>query len=369
MTTLDNRALNRARLHRQWLTEPRDTTALAAMEHLVGMQAQLGDPPYYQLWSRLRDFRTDDLSAALDDRTAVRVALMRGTIHLVTAADALRLRPLVQPYLTATMFNGSVSGKRIVGVDADELAAEGQRLLAEGPLHVDDLGAGLAKRFDGFAATDLAYGLRCLLPLIQTPPRGVWGKGGGLTYASTRQWLGAEPELDPDAALVAAIPRYLAAYGPASIQDFQTWSSRTRTAAAFERLRDQLVVHHDTTGRELFDLPGRALPDPDRPLEPMLLGSFDNILLSHRDREFIISKDAQKRVFTHNGIVKGTILLDGFVAGSWKPALRKKTARIDVEPFTALSKRQRERLEHTALELLDFAAPGVEDRTVDFAPV
>lgn len=367
MTTLDTRALNRARLHRQWLTEPRRATVHEAMEHLVGLQAQQGDPPYYQLWTRLAGFRTDELSDALCDRSAVRVVLMRGTIHLVTAADALRLRPVVQPYLSQTLFNGGEHGKLIVGVDVEALAAEGRRLLAEAPLSAEDLAAALEQRFDGYPGMSLVYGLRGLLPLIQTPPRGVWGQGGGLTYASTGQWLDSEDQLDPEAALDQTIPRYLAAYGPATVQDFQAWSSRTRTAAAFERLRDRLVVHHDTAGRELFDLPGAATPDADLPLEPLLLGGFDNILLSHKDREFILSKAAQKRVFTQNGIVKGTILVDGFVAGSWKPTLRKQIARIDVEPFTALTKRQREQLEQRALRLLDFAAPNAETRTVDFA--
>lgn len=367
MTTLDDRALNRARLHRQWLTEPRAATVSDAMEHLVGMQAQQGDPPYYQLWSRLRDFRIDDLSAALHDRVAVRVVLMRGTIHLVTARDALLLRPVVQPYLTQTIFNGSQSGRRLVGIDPDALVAEGRRLLAEAPLSADDLGAGLAERFPGFAGNDLAYGLRGLLPLIQVPPRGVWGLSGGLTYASTRQWLGAEPEPDPEAALDAAIPRYLAAYGPASIQDFQAWSGRTRAAAGFERLRDRLIVHHDRHGRQLFDLPELDLPDPDTAVVPTLLGAFDNILLSHQDRGFILGDVPVKRVITQNGLVNGTVLIDGFVGGTWKPTLKKKSARVDIAAFAPLTTTDRDHLESEARRLLDLVAPGVDDRTVAFA--
>lgn len=366
MKTLDARALNRARLHRQWLTERRDATPLQAMEHLVGMQAQLGDPPYYQLWTRLKDFRTEDLSRALHDRSAVRVVLMRGTIHLVAAADALRLRPVVQPYLSQTLFSGGEHGKQIVGVDVGALVAEGRRLLADKPQSADDLAAALQERFGDYPGPSLVYGLRGAMPLIQTPPRGVWGQGGGLTYASTGQWLDSDCELDPETALDEAIPRYLAAYGPATIQDFQTWSSRTRTAAAFERLRDRLVVHRDDNGRELFDVPGAETPDGRQPLEPLLLGAFDNILLSHKEREFIISKAAQQRVFTQNGIIKGTILIDGFVAGSWRPTLKKKSARVDIEAFSTLTARQREQLEHRALRLLDFAAPDADDRTVEF---
>ncbi|ADD45093.1 winged helix DNA-binding domain-containing protein [Stackebrandtia nassauensis] len=366
MKTFDDRALNRARLHRQWLTERRDATPLETMEHLVGMQGQLGDPPYFQLWSRLNDFTTDDLSTLLEDRRAVRVVLMRGTIHLVSARDALTLRTLVQPYLSKTVFNGSEYGKRIQGVDPEALVEAGRRLLADKPLHVDELGAGLAEQFDGYAGGDLAYGLRGLMPLIQTPPRGVWGQGGGLTYASTGQWLGADPDTDWDAALDAAIPRYLAAYGPATIQDFQTWSSLTRTAPAFARLRDRLIVHRDAAGRELYDLPDIELPDLDGPLKPLLLGGFDNILLSHREREFVISKPAQKKVFRQNAMMKGTILIDGLVVGTWFTTLKKKTALLTFEPFESLSAKNRRYLEGEGERLLDFAAGTAETRTVEF---
>ncbi|MGH8875753.1 MAG: winged helix DNA-binding domain-containing protein [Stackebrandtia sp.] len=364
MSTIDRRTLNRTRLRRQWLTEPREATPVRAMEHLVGLQAQLGDPPYYQLWSRLANFTVDDLSASLLDKSAVRVALMRGTIHLVSARDCLALRPVLQASMDKTLFNGSQYGKRVTGVDLADLIAEGRRLLAAAPLSNDVLASGLAERFPGYAGTDLAYVLRCAMPLIQVPPRGVWGEGGALTYASTSQWLGAEPAATPDVDDV--IRRYLAAFGPATIQDFQVWAGLTQTKPAFERLRDRLVVHHDADGRELFDLPELELADPDEPLAPVVLGPFDNILLSHRDREFVISKAAQKRVFTQNGIVKGTILIDGFVAASWKPVLKKKSARIEIEPFETLNSKVRQSIASRARRLLDFAAPDADSHAVEF---
>lgn len=364
-TRLSVRALNRARLDRQWLLQPRDASPMEAMEYLVGLQAQAGDAPYYQLWSRLTHFSLDDLSRLLTSRRAVRVVLMRGTIHMVSARDCARLRPIVQPFLDRVTFNGSSAGKRLVGLDSAELVSCGLDLLAGGPLHVDELGERLAERFSSFAGPDLAYALRCATPLIQVPPRGVWGKGGGLVYASAQQWLPA-PE-DPQPTLEETILRYLAAFGPASVQDFQTWSSLTRTGEAFQRLRSRLVSYSDESGQELFDLVDTPLPDPDTPVRTKLLGAFDNILLSHADRRHIISKPDQKRLFTHNGLVRGPVLIDGFVAGLWKPAMKAKTATVRFEAFCGWSSADRELLEAEALRLLDFAGGTAAKRIVEFA--
>ncbi|MEV6110636.1 winged helix DNA-binding domain-containing protein [Streptomyces sp. NPDC051940] len=364
MGVLSTRALNRALLERQWLTGRRDATPVEAMEHLAGLQAQAGDAPYYQLYSRLEGFTTDTLSEALTSRAAVRVVLMRGTIHMVSARDALRMRAVVQPFLDSVLFN-STYGQKCVGLDPDAVATAARKVLAEGPLPADELGARLAGRWPDREPGALTYLARCLLPLVQVPPRGVWGEGGGLVYALADQWLDGESATDP--APDDLVLRYLAAFGPASVADAQKWSSLSGLAAAFERLRPRLVSYRDEHGRELFDLAGTELPDPDTKIAPFLLGPFDNALLSHADRTRIIDKDHVKRVFTQNGLVRGGVMLDGFVAGLWKPVLKRRSAVVEVEPFRALKARERTAVERLAGEVLDFAAPGVERRSVVFS--
>ena len=98
---LSGRALNRALLDRQLLLRrdplpaaagPRTDRVIETVEHLVGLQAQAPFPPYYGLLSRLDGFRPADLAELLLTRKVVRIGLMRGTIHLVSADDCLRLR-------------------------------------------------------------------------------------------------------------------------------------------------------------------------------------------------------------------------------------------------------------------------------------
>ncbi len=96
---LSLRALNRATLERQLLLRRSAMAPLAAVEHLVGMQAQLPLNPYLGLWSRLEAFDPESLGSLVLDRSVVRVPVMRSTIHLVTADDCLTLRALAQPVL------------------------------------------------------------------------------------------------------------------------------------------------------------------------------------------------------------------------------------------------------------------------------
>ena len=125
---LSRRALNRALLDRQLLLRRaplpggtgRTGRVIGTVEHLAGLQAQAPFPPYYGLWSRLDGFRPEDLAGLILDRRVVRIALMRGTIHLVSARDCLLLRPLVQPVLDRAV---TTFGKQLAGVDSNAVAA------------------------------------------------------------------------------------------------------------------------------------------------------------------------------------------------------------------------------------------------------
>src|ERR687896_1107846 len=115
---LDRRALNRAFLARQLLLRRHPMTALDAIEHLAGMQAQLPTAPYVGLWTRLDGFAHAELAGLLTDPAVVRIALMRSTVHLVTAPDCLALRPVIQPCLDRAL--KGTFGKRLDGLDVAE---------------------------------------------------------------------------------------------------------------------------------------------------------------------------------------------------------------------------------------------------------
>src|SRR5258708_5949278 len=194
---LSSRALNRALLERQLLLRRAPLAAAATIERLVGMQAQVPNSPYVGLWTRLEGFQPGELAALIEGRQAVRIALMRSTIHLVTAGDCLALRPLLRPVLERSLTSGHTWGRHLVGLDLAQLVAAARALLDERPLTTAELGRLLHERFPDRDATSLAYATRDLVPLVQVPPRGVWGSSGQTRLAAAETWLGRPLAPDP----------------------------------------------------------------------------------------------------------------------------------------------------------------------------
>jgi winged helix DNA-binding protein len=371
---LSRRAVNRALLARQLLlNRPRLPAAgparaaqvTSTIEHLVGLQAQAPFPPYYGLHSRLDGFRPEDLAALITGRGVVRIALMRGTIHLVSARDCLPLRQLVQPVIDRGL--RGAFGPQLAGVDPAALAAAGRSLVEAEPMTFSQLGQALAARWPDHPPAALAQAVRAFVPLVQLPPRAVWGKAGQSVHTSAEHWLGlpgpvpAGGPADP-AALARLVTRYLGAFGPATVRDVQAWSGLTGLKAVLEQLRPCLVAFRDEQGAELFDLPTAPRPGGDVPAPPRLVAEFDNLVLSHAERSRVISPGAASRISTVNGVIPGTVLIDGFVTGMWRLDRARKTATLTIELFGPESahgpRSARDALAAEAGRVLAFAAPG-----------
>ncbi|KRE59564.1 winged helix DNA-binding domain-containing protein [Paenibacillus sp. Soil750] len=358
-SVLGRRALNRALLERQLLLRRVKLPAFEAIEHLVGLQAQAPNPPYYALWARLEEFRQEELSQLIEERKAVRIAMMRSTIHLVSARDCLELRPLVQG-VHDRAFTGTY-GKSLAGLDAQALAAAGRALVEAKPMTFSEIGKRLREEWPDRDPDALAAAIRTLVPLVQVPPRGLWGLSGQALHTSAELWLGSSLSSVPK--LEIMIQRYLSAFGPASVKDMQAWSGLTRLREVLEKLRPDLICFRDEQGNELFDLPDAPRPDPAIAAPPRFLGEFDNILLSHADRSRIIDDTYRNRVFTKNGIIRSVILVDGFVRGIWNIKRESGTATLTIEPFRSLSSQEQDELVVEGAKLLKFAA--VDDLTHD----
>ncbi len=353
--TLDRRTLNRALLARQLLLERGKPAVLAALEHLVGLQAQSPQAPYVGLWSRVERFEPDELSRLLEERRAVRIVLMRSTIHLVGAKDCLALRPLVQ--LASERGLRGNYGPALEGLDLEAVARAGREILSRGPLTASELGPLLHERWPERDPHALAMVVRALVPLVQIPPRGLWGKSGRPALAPAESWLGRPLAAEPS--VERLVLRYLAAFGPASVRDAQVWSGLTRLGEVFERLGPALRAFRDETGTELLDVEDGPLPDRDTPAPPRFLPEYDNVLLSHADRTRIAARGDVTRVFT-----KGGLLVDGFLAGRWGVKRARGSARLEVELFRRLPKADRSAAVEEGERLLVFLAPDAGTRAV-----
>lgn len=356
---LTTRALNRALLARQDLLDRGTMPAMAMVEHLVGMQAQNPGDPYVALWSRLVDFDPAELSSAIETRQAVRMALLRMTLHLTTADDAVAIRPVVAG-IGSRVFRSTAFAKALVGIETEAVAEAGRAILESEALTTAELGGRLASRWPARDAVALANAVTFHVPLVQVPPRGLWRRSGRTRWRTAEAWLGRQ--LDGDSTPDGVIRRYLRAFGPASVQDIATWSRLTGVQPIVERLRPELRVFRSEAGKELFDVPDGPLPDPETPAPPRLLPEYDNLVLAHADRRRIIAPEAVGRL---TGFV-GTILVDGFVAGQWRLDRTKTVASIVLDPFVRLAVIDREALIAEADRLVGFLAPEVSERAVRF---
>ena len=360
---LDQRALNRALLARQMLLERQHVPVVEAVEHLVALQAQVPVDPYVCLWSRLDGFAGEQLSGLLAERAVVRASLLRCTIHLTSGRDALAIWPLLRAVLERGFYSGSPFGRRLAGMDVAPLLALGRKLIDEKPRTRAELRPLLAAEWPDRDRDSLVYALAYLEPLVQIPPRGLWGRSGQPTWARTETWLAAPLETQPS--IDRLVLRYLEAFGPASVPDAQEWSGLTRLKDVFERLRPGLLAFRNETGRELFDLPDAPRPDPDTPAPIRFLPQYDNVLLGHADRSRIIP-DAVRGV-SWPVVWVGPFLVDGLVSGTWRIESIGSLARIELSPFTAPPATQRDELADEARRLLEFLRPAARSREVRFA--
>lgn len=360
---LGPRALNRALLERQLLLRRADLPVPQAVERLVGLQAQASMPPYYGLWSRLEGFDPHELGRMLTDREAVRLTLMRGTVHLVTVRDALLLRPLMQVAIERT-HNGAF-GRRMGGADLVELESAVRELLDGEPLTARELGRRLVERGIGEDVEAIGNATRVHVPLVQVPPRGVWGKSGQAKYAAIESWIGRGLEAEP--AIDDVVLRYLAGFGPASVMDMQNWSGLTKLGEAFERLRPRLLTFRDEDGRELFDLPDAPRPDPGLSAPVRFLGEFDNALLGHADRRRVIPEDFPWKEMLAPGRFVNNLLVDGMLRGTWWIEREgKRRATLGIRPFRELAGGEREEVAAEAERMIEFAAFDATARDVRF---
>ncbi|HTJ59842.1 MAG TPA: winged helix DNA-binding domain-containing protein [Candidatus Saccharimonadales bacterium] len=354
---LSDRELNRALLARQLLLKRAALAPAAAIERLAGLQAQWAPAPYIGLWSRLAKFGIADLERALAARTVVKATLMRGTLHLVSAADY----PALCIATTRTRAGRWAPAARRIA-DGERVHAETLRY-AQRPRTRAELAdflttQGISRELSGpmlwwLIATDGW--------LVHVPPSGTWAfrKSGDLIAADA--WLRTARRPTIDAAVQLTLTRHLAAFGPATIEDVSSWSSipTPTIRAALDAMSSKIRTFSDPRGRTLFDLKGAALPAGDTAAPVRYLPKWDSTLLAYAppERVRILSEAHRRTVIAKNGDVAQTILVDGMVAGTWAIAAKPAVATISVSPFGRVSKADRLALAEEGERLARFIAP------------
>ncbi|MEU6876717.1 winged helix DNA-binding domain-containing protein [Streptomyces sp. NPDC046712] len=315
------RGLNRSTLARQLLLRREAIGAAEAVRRVVALQAQQPASPYLALWNRTAAFDPTELDGAFAVGTVVKSTLMRITLHAVHADDYRPFREAVHPLLRSGRLGGRFAESGLTPADADALVPE-LLAFADRPRTNAEYEAWLEQRVGAMPKSGAWWGLRHYTPLLHAPTTPPWSFGERPAYVAPPDPPATpEPEVS-DAALRTLVLRYLQGFGPASVADVAQFAlvQRARVRKALAALTDELERCEGPDGEELFDIPDAPRPDEDTPAPPRLMAMWDSTLLAYADRGRVIPPDYRTLVIRRNGDVLPTLLIDGYVAGVWRPA-------------------------------------------------
>ncbi len=355
------RELNRATLARQMLLARETLPVPAAIERLIGLQAQLASAPYVGLWTRLRDFRCEDLAREIENRKVVKATLMRATLHLCTAEDYVRFRTALKPMLIGAA--SAIAKQRGQDFDLDKVLKAARKFIGEKPRSFAEISDMVTKLMPDHDVGAMRYSVRTHIPMVQVPVTTGWSYSNKPEFTLAESWIGRP--ISPDDNLRELVPRYLAAFGPASVTDAQTWLG-LKLKETFEKLKPELQTYRGEGRLELFDLPDAPLPTEDVPAPVRFLPEYDNLLLSHSNRTRVIADEYRSKVYLPGLRVAATILVDGFVRGAWKIEKSKTAATLVIEPFEKLTKKDRVALTEEGERLVRFVESKVKSFEVRF---
>ncbi|MEO8395125.1 MAG: winged helix DNA-binding domain-containing protein [Chloroflexota bacterium] len=356
------RELNRATLARQMLLAREPLPIPTVIERLGGLQAQMAQPPYVGLWTRITDFQRDDLAQLITNHQIVKATWIRATLHLLSAADYALFRATLQPVLEGA--SAEIAKRRGGDFDIPYVLTTARAFIAETPRTFAEITTMLEALLPDVDVGSMRYTVRTHVPMVQVPTSTTWSYPGNPQFTLADSWIGQSFSTEAD--FHALFFRYLAAFGPASATDMQTWSGLAKLKDVVEALRPELVVYRDEQNREIFDLPEMTLPDSDTSVPVRFLPEFDNLLLSHTKRTRVVADSYRPKVYLPGLRVAATILVDGFVAGTWTTEKKKGVATLTIVPFGTLTPQNRAALSEEGERLVRFTEPDAKSYEVKF---
>ena len=307
------------------------------VEWFGAMQAQDMASVLWSLGVRLPGSTLTGVNAELERREVLRTWPMRGTVHLVPAADARWMLEL----MGVRMLAGAEKRRETIGLTRAEAdrgvevlaaALKGNRLTrAECLAAVAAAGLGLAGQ-QGYHLLWYAsqLGVTAIAPHV----------GKEQTFVLLDEWAPAPNQPERDEALGIVALRYFRSHGPATRADLVRWTGLTVTDVkkAIAVAGDRLVALGDSyVDAELAGLD----PEPDDDWDA--LPGFDEYMLGYRDRSAFLAPEHLNAVVPGgNGVFRSTLVRGGRTVGTWTRTLTRKAVVVEVHPlapFGAADKR------------------------------
>ncbi len=358
------------RLHRHHLLERASREELdAVVRDMCGVQAQLAAAAQLALWNRVRGLRQEDVTRALwESRSLVKTWCMRGTVHLLAAYD-------LPVYLGGLRSEGLLREKQwmkrygLSEEDFPRMSRAIEEALASGPMTRKVLADAVADKVGEWGRPWLEHGYGGVVRLACLEGRVCFGAdiGQEVIFVRVNQWLPSFEEMPREEAETTLLRRYLSSFGPATPQDFATWSGM-RVGAVREiwgRLRPE-VVKVSVEGWESYllgdDLEG--LSKRVAPRTVRLLPHFDGYLMGHKAKSHLVPEAHYKRVYRKAGWISPSLLVNGRVAGTWETKRRARQIDITVSHFEGLSPEVEEAVEAEVEGLAQFYEAPIDLRLV-----
>ncbi|GGG11607.1 hypothetical protein GCM10007304_27050 [Rhodococcoides trifolii] len=311
-STLTREQWSRTFLHRQRLCGTHAPATASELVHAnVALQSQNPQAAFYALRCRDQSFEPAALDELVGSGGVVRIAALRSTVMTMLREDVQAFRTLGAPALRNEALRNHAP--RLSEATVTDITAVASDVCAGGDIPITRLTAALAARWPTEDPSTMTAVARCLLPLVQLPPRGLWRASSGIVYRLV-DVPADDHDHRPDVAL-----RYLRAFGPSTVKAVQMWMGVTGLGAVLGRLIETGAVRRYTgpDGEKLFDVDDGTIVD-DAPDRAVMLAPFDHAVVSNADRGRIVDDDVFRAMSTANGVSTGYVLTGGRVVGSWK---------------------------------------------------
>lgn len=302
-------------------------TAAEVVAHLGAMQGQDYAGVRWSIGARMKNATDREVEAAFDRGEVLRTWSMRGTLHVVAAADIRWILDLLRPRIL-----GKNQGRyRELGLD-DAVMGQATALMAralEGrAMTRDELAVVLREGGIDSAGQRMAY----ILQRAGVDKVICFGsrRGKEFTYVLLDEFSpSSERPWDREEALRELTLRYFRSRGPATPADFAMWAGLTLSdvKAGLRSVGDALVEEEGYWG------------PPSTAAEPgvFTIPGFDEFFIGYQNRDAVLDPSFATRVVPGgNGVFHPIIVVDGQVVGTWRRTIKAKWVEISCSPFGEL---------------------------------
>lgn len=314
------------RLHNQKLSSSEFKKPADVVRWLGAVQAQDFNAAKWALALRMRGATNVLIEKAFNEGKILRTHVMRPTWHFVTPDDIRWLLQLTAPGVKSK--SGAYFRKN--GLDAATLKRSNRALTKalRGGQYLTRRALRTILNQSGVAADDsirlghILLGAELDRVIVSGPL-----VGNQFTYALFDERVPATKALDRNEALAKLTRRYFTSHGPATLQDFIWWSGLSTADARHGIALVERHLEEKLIDEKLYRSPRSEIQNsPQSKISAHLLPAYDEYFVAYKDRQAVLHPNDANPLTSMQGLLGPTVIVDGRVAGTWRPSNDKTIA-------------------------------------------